>query len=388
MVIQFFFAAFFALGITSFGHYYLYMRLIQPLSEGLSPLWVSAFVVLWMVTFFGFAIARAVPVFLRRFVELIMFVWMGIAYLFLLLCIITAPLSLLLQARGWREDWLAWAVVIAGLLFTILAMRQAFKGETVIETVIPVRKKIHARIEDLRVVVISDVHVAGLIGYRRMRRLAKKVNELNPDLIFVTGDMVDGSVRQLSKEIEPLVEMKAKHGIYYVTGNHEYYCNPRKWKNFFKSRFNWTVLENSKVSLNIDGVKLNILGIEDRSWLRSVGHRRKFDSRLKSASEGLNEQQMAESLNILLAHQPKDARLLKGFPDIDLQVSGHTHAGQVWPLQIFVHKDQTYNKGLYPIRGSENQQIYVTQGTGFWGPPVRLGTTCEISLLRFKLTPA
>lgn len=376
--------------LTSLGHYYLYLRLVQPLSAHTDPLVVTVFVGLWALSFFGFPIARAVPVALRRFVELLMFVWMGTAYVFLLLCLLTSPVSLALRALEMPEEQLAWGVLSGGALLTIWALFAALRSETVRECSIPIRAELPLALEGLRVVVVSDIHVSGLIGRRRMRRLARAVNALKPDLIFATGDLVDGTVRQLRHEIAPLSELHATHGVFYVTGNHEYYCNPQKWRQHFAEEFGWTVLSNENCSLDFQGARINLVGLEDRSWLSqnraSLGG---ADIRMELATRALDLSSTPNALNLLLAHQPKDTRLLPHVPWIDLQISGHTHGGQVWPLYLFVHSDQKYNKGLYQVEGGpKGQMIYVNQGTGFWGPPIRLGTHCEISLLTFKRTSA
>jgi uncharacterized protein len=307
---------------------------------------------------------------------------MGVAYLLLLFCILTAPLSIVAQNKGLDETLLAWIVIVLGGIFTIKSLWNALSGERVIECEIQLGKVLPEELERLKFVVISDVHVSGLIGHRRTRALAAKVNKLKPDVIFAVGDFVDGSVNQLRNEIAPLKELQATYGVYYVTGNHEYYCNPNKWRQHFAQEFCWHVLENTCQQIQIGKHKINILGIEDRSWLRSVGKRKRFDSRLQTAVTAVTSQ---AELNILVAHQPKDAPQMLKYPWIDVQISGHTHGGQVWPLHVFVYRDQKYNKGIYNIQGSTSgQKIYVSQGAGYWGPPVRLGTSCEISLLTFK----
>lgn len=217
-----------------------------------------------------------------------------------------------------------------------------------------------------------------------MTKLAQQVNNLQPDIIFIAGDLMDGSLKQLQKEIEPLSKLKAKYGIIYITGNHEYYSGPQNWKQHFAEKFRWRVISNSSHTIKINDLKINILGIEDKHWLSYEKIPRKQDRRLLTAVHHLEHHgaEKESSLNILLAHQPKDAKFLALYPFIDLQISGHTHGGQIWPLKYLVKKDQKFVKGLYQI--NEHQQIYINQGTGFWGPPMRLGTKCEITLMTFE----
>jgi predicted MPP superfamily phosphohydrolase len=248
--------------------------------------------------------------------------------------------------------------------------------------VIPVQKDLPPELEKLSAVVLSDVHVAGLVGARRMKRLTRRVNSLMPDFIFVTGDLVDGSVRQLRNDVLPLRELKARCGIFYVTGNHEFYSHPKQWREFCQNELGWNVLSNDAKAVNVDGHRVNIIGIEDRSWLRQNNGLIRKDTRLDEAVQRVQSADVGSALNILLAHQPKDAVRVEQYPWIDVQISGHTHGGQFWPLHFFVYRDQTYNTGLYTIKNTKTK-LYVSEGTGFWGPPMRLGTHCEISVLRF-----
>ncbi|APJ03270.1 metallophosphoesterase [Silvanigrella aquatica] len=371
-----------ALFVTLIGHYYLYLRLVDPIF-GKSTLWITIFICLWSITFFGFIILRIVPHFLRKIFELIMFIWMGVAFLFTIVCLLTSPINMYLKATHQSTIHLCFFVIFSGTILTLYAMYLALKRPEVIHTHIKVKSILPNNIKNLKFVVLSDIHVSGLIGKKRMKYLAETVNSLNPDIIFITGDLMDGSLNQLKKEIAPLGDLYAKYGIFYITGNHEYYSGPQNWKHHFADKFKWKVISNSSQTVTIDNIAINILGIEDRHWLSYEKIPRKLDKRLQQAVNHLNFNgaPKEEALNILLAHQPKDARLLAHFPFIDLQISGHTHGGQIWPLQYIVKKDQKYVKGLYQI--NSNQQIYVNQGTGFWGPPMRLGTNCEITLMTF-----
>ncbi|MEN9809674.1 MAG: hypothetical protein RLZZ488_1241 [Pseudomonadota bacterium] len=383
MIIRLFLAIVVWLCITSLVHFYLFQRAIDPL---LAPhqhgTGLSVMVGLWAMTVFGFPVARAVPRRMRSLLEMIMFTWMGFAYLLMLVCAATLPVSVTLKLVGQAETHLAffvWGVT------TVLAWRSISKiirPEKLRYQVIPVGKKLHPELEKLTAVVLSDVHVAGLVGAGRMRRLTQTVNSLMPDFIFVTGDLVDGSVRQLRNDVLPLKELKARLGVFYVTGNHEFYSNPKQWRDFCANELGWTVLSNSSKQIDVQGHRVNVIGIEDRSWLRQSNGLTRKDTRLQEAVSRIAEGEVGDSLNILLAHQPKDAPAVEKFPWIDVQISGHTHGGQFWPLHFFVYRDQTYNTGLYTIKNTKTR-LYVSEGTGFWGPPMRLGTNCEISVLRF-----
>jgi predicted MPP superfamily phosphohydrolase len=383
MIFRLFLAILVFLGITSLVHLYLFQRLVEPfLGSDDRLVGVASVGALWLITIVGFPLARAVPRKLRSVLEVLMFTWMGFAYLLMLVCVVTLPVSALLHFAGRSEAVLSVFVLGVSSVLAWRSIGKVLRPEKLRYQVIPVDKTLPRHIENLTAVVLSDVHVAGLVGRERMKRLTATVNDLKPDFIFVTGDLVDGSVKQLRTAVLPLSGLQAAHGVYYVTGNHEFYSNPKQWREFCKNELGWKVLSNASHSLDVGGFKINIIGIEDRSWLRQGNGLAKKDTRLADAVSVLSENERTQALNILLAHQPKDARCIEAFPWIDVQVSGHTHGGQFWPLHFFVYKDQTYNTGLYTIHKSRTK-LYVSEGTGFWGPPMRLGTNCEISVLRF-----
>lgn len=369
--------------ITTLVHMYIFQRLVEPFLQPQERLvGMSAVGVLWLMTIVGFPLARAVPRALRSMVEVVMFTWMGFAYLLMLVCVFTLPLSAALHFSGRSESALAVFVLGVASVLAWRSIHKVVRPEKLKYQVIPIDKTLPGAIENLTAVVLSDVHVAGLVGGGRMRRLAKTINALKPDLIFVTGDLVDGSVRQLGRAVLPLAQMRATYGVFYVTGNHEFYSNPKQWRDFCAQKLGWRVLSNDAQQVSVGEHVINIFGIEDRSWLRLANGKVRNDDRLAQAVSRIPESARENALNILLAHQPKDTRSTSQFPWIDVQVSGHTHGGQFWPLHFFVYRDQTYNTGLYTIHGTRTQ-LYVTEGTGFWGPPMRLGTNCEISILRF-----
>lgn len=392
MVIQLIFAICLAFIVTVSGHYYIYHRIFYPI---LYPDYINigyfCVLLLWGLSFFGFALLRVLPQGIRKFFEIIMFTWLGSSFVFLLICVATLPFDLYFGYFHFPKKDLSLFILLVSSVTILYALFQALRRPAIISVSIPVNSSLPSGIEDVSIVVISDIHVSGLIGKRKMLDLTKRINGLNPDLICITGDLMDGSLNQLKNEIEPLKHLNAKHGVFYVTGNHEYYSGPLTWKDHFENYFNWTILSNESKVLNINEVTLNFLGIEDKHWLSYEKIPRKHDRRLEKAVEHLffeYQNQLKEkinlenSLNILLAHQPKDAKYLKKFPWINLQISGHTHGGQLWPLHYLVKKDQKYNVGLYKIR--KNQYIYVNQGTGFWGPPMRLGSRAEITFMKFK----
>jgi predicted MPP superfamily phosphohydrolase len=218
---------------------------------------------------------------------------------------------------------------------------------------------------------ISDVHVGPTIRRGFVEGIVALVNGLQADLIAVTGDLVDGSVQQLSLHTAPLAELAAKHGVYFVTGNHEYYSGERAWTAEI-SRLGLRVLKNEHVVLNHNGASLVLAGVTDLS-----AHH--FDAAQRSDPLAALRGSPADAgAKILLAHQPNSAAGAAG-AGFDVQISGHTHGGQFWPWNFFVRFFQPFTGGLYRLK---NLWVYVSRGTGYWGPPNRFGVPSEITRIR------
>jgi hypothetical protein len=200
------------------------------------------------------------------------------------------------------------------------------------------------------------------------------VNGLNPDMVALTGDFVDGSVEHLSSGIEPLRKLSATDGVFFVTGNHEYYSGVGSWCRKMRE-LGAKVLLNSHQIIQRGSAKLLVAGVTDYSAGRMVPEHASDPSvALKNAGE--------HDIKILLAHQPKSSRAARRHA-FDLQLSGHTHGGQLFPWNFLVPFVHPFSRGLYRF---DQGWVYVNPGTGYWGPPMRLGVPSEITLLR--LVPA
>lgn len=267
-------------------------------------------------------------------------------------------------------------VPVLALLLTSIGLYNARRTPSVVHVDIRV-PRLHASLHGLTITQLSDIHVGPTIGRRFIERIVEKVNGIESDLIAITGDLVDGSVRDLAAHVEPLSALKAKYGTYFVTGNHEYYSGAAAWVTELR-RLGLRVLENEHVVLEHRGAPLVVAGVTDFS-----AHQ--FDERKRSdpvvALLGAPEDAV---LRILLAHQPRsaDAAERAGF---DLQLSGHTHGGQFLPWNFFVRFQQPYVAGLHRLR---SMWIYISRGTGYWGPPKRLGAPAEITRLRLLAVDA
>ena len=224
-------------------------------------------------------------------------------------------------------------------------------------------------LEGYRIVQLTDIHVGPMIKESFMGAIVDRTNALQPDLIAVTGDLVDGSVSHLGNAVSPLAALSARQGSYFITGNHEYYSGAEAWVEKV-DRLGLRVLLNEHLILQTGAARMLVAGVTDPNGAQYVrGHGMDVDGSLSGAAPA--------DFKLLLAHQPRavfDAAR-NGF---DLQLSGHTHGGQFIPWNFLVSLTQPYLKGLHDHEGT---WIYVSKGTGFWGPPMRLGTRPEITLI-------
>jgi predicted MPP superfamily phosphohydrolase len=215
------------------------------------------------------------------------------------------------------------------------------------------------------IVQLTDLHVGPTIGRAFIEDIVRRTNDLRPDLVAITGDLVDGSVERLRHAVEPLRDLRARYGVFFVTGNHEYFSGAAPWIAELR-RLGIRVLRNERVSVGGDA-GFDVAGIDDHS----AGRLGEAPSDLDQALAGRDPARAV----VLLAHQPRAifeaARL-----GVDLQLSGHTHGGQIWPFTYLVKLQQPYIAGLHQ---HGDTQIYVSPGTGYWGPPMRLGTRAEIT---------
>jgi predicted MPP superfamily phosphohydrolase len=223
---------------------------------------------------------------------------------------------------------------------------------------------------DLRVVLLTDTHYGPIDRARWSARVVDAVNQLDADIVCHTGDLADGGVTERRAQVAPLGAVKARLARVYVTGNHEYFGDAEGWLAQM-AEFGWQPLHNRHLVL--DG--LVVAGVDDATAAGSgrPGHRADHAAALAGADPSLPI--------LLLAHQPKQigAAVAAG---VDLQISGHTHGGQIWPFHLLVRLDQPVVRGL--SRHGARTQLYTSRGTGFWGPPLRIFAPSEITLLTLR----
>jgi predicted MPP superfamily phosphohydrolase len=233
---------------------------------------------------------------------------------------------------------------------------------------IPVRlERLPRALSGLRIAQLTDMHVGPLLGQAYVQRVVAETLRTKPDLIVITGDLVDGSVAGLRRSIEPLFGLSARYGVYFVTGNHEYYSGALPWLAYLRER-RIRVLQNERVSIGDSGASFDLLGIPDHSARGRDAPEAPDFARAWAGRDPERE-------SILLAHQPRQIEATRGH-DLGLQISGHTHGGQLWPFGALVRLAQPYVAGLHTDEG--RTQIYVSRGVGYWGPPMRVGNPAEI----------
>jgi len=267
-------------------------------------------------------------------------------------------------ALGLPPSW--WVTLAVGV--TLYGVFRVTRGPVVRQVSVEV-KGLPSALEGLRIAQLSDIHIGPTLGERFARRLTQMTRALNPDLVVITGDLVDGSVERLKEDVAPFFELSAPLGVYFVTGNHELISEADPWVAHLKAN-GLTVLENQGLTLTYKGASLNLAGVEDWEGSRFPPPR---PPSLTSALRGLD----LSVPTVLLAHQPKVAKEASE-AGVDLQLSGHTHGGQLTPFSWLIYLDQPYRAGLYKVG---EMSLYVSEGTGYWGPPVRVGTQSELTLV-------
>jgi len=266
------------------------------------------------------------------------------------------------------------AVPILAGLFTLVGLVNARRRAKVRSVNVPIAD-LPASLHGFTIAQISDIHIGPTIKREYVAAIVDAVNRLDADMIAVTGDLVDGSVKQLSVHTQPLSRLSARHGAFFVTGNHEYYSGVSGWVAELR-RLGLCVLMNEHVVLRHKGGVIVVAGVTDYS-----AHH--YDPAQQSDPAGaIAGAPTNAAVKLLLAHQPRSAFAAEpaGF---DLQLSGHTHGGQFWPWTFFVRLQQPFTAGL---RRLGSLWVYTSRGTGYWGPPQRLGAPSEITHLR--LVPA
>ncbi len=359
------------LAIVAGAHAYLWLRLVHD-PELSPPVARAATLVLIAL---GLALPAA-PLLSRRLprqaatvLSFPVYLWMGVAFLLLVVLGAGDAVRLFLPIAP-RTD--AEVAIIVVALLAAVAVRSAL-GPVSVREVHVTLPRLPAPMHGTSLVQLSDLHIGPLLGRPFLERVVAQTNALEPDLIVITGDLVDGPVEQLAPHVAPLADLRARHGVYFVTGNHEYYAetNPvrgaDRWIAHLEA-LGIRVLRNEHVPIERDGHGFDLAGVDD-SHAASFGGGHGAD--VAAAVAGRDP---CRAL-VLLAHQPLEVRHAARH-GVGLQLSGHTHDGQIWPFGWLVRLQQPYVAGL--ARHGDTH-VYVSRGTGFWGPPMRLFAPSEVT---------
>jgi predicted MPP superfamily phosphohydrolase len=374
-------------GVLAAIHYYLWMRLVRD-AHLPSPL--GALVTAVLVLLFGLLVV-AVPAssMLPRHVSTpfkwAAFTWLGFAFFLLVLVFavdvvrIAATIGRITMERApmaperrlFLNRGLAAAVAVIALVLGLTGLREGLHRVRVKKIRISLRRIRPTRV-GYRIVQLTDLHVGPTIGRDFIEDVVAQTNALNPDLVVITGDLVDGTVEQLADAVAPLANLKPKDGVYFVTGNHEYYSGVDEWLAHLAT-LGIRALRNERVSIGAnDG--FDLAGVDDYTGHGFPGHGPNLTRALAGRDRG--------RVLILLAHQPKQV-YEAAQTDVDLQLSGHTHGGQMFPFNFLVRLQQPYVAGFHMHEGTG---IYVSNGTGYWGPPMRVGTQAEITQIELRMS--
>ncbi len=372
------FLIFFAVALLVLGsaHYYVWARLVRD--AALPAPWVriatAVIVVLLLSVLSSFMVARTVSRAYASPLAWVGFTWLGIIF-YLVVSLGISDLAKVIAIRGLstppldpeRRQAIArlfgGAAALVGFGVSASGMASALSQVSVNRVRVVIDRLGKAR-SGYRIVQISDVHVGPTIGKDFIERIVARINGLKPDLVAITGDLVDGSVAELQEHVAPLAKLSAKDGVFFVTGNHEYYSGADEWIAHLGT-LGVRVLRNEHVKIGGDE-GFDLAGIDDAS-----SHGNGHGPDLKKALAGRDDARAC----VLLAHQPKGIDLADAL-GVDLQLSGHTHGGQMIPWNFLVRLQQPFVAGLHRLLRA---QIYVSRGTGYWGPPMRVGAPAEIT---------
>ena len=358
------------------GHFYLAEELV--IAPALAEPWRGA--ALALIALGGSLLVlqpiaeRTVPRTLSRRLAWPAALWMGFAFLLLVLSLGSQLVRALMGAAltegagagpSGARVWAA-AVAALGLAAGVKGVRTVLRGPVLDRVEIRLARWPH-QLDGFRIVQISDLHIGPILDRRFAAAVVERCNALCPDVVAITGDLVDGDVGVIGEEVAPFAHLHAAHGVYFVTGNHDYYSGADAWAARVE-QLGIRVLRNERVTVGRDGATFDLAGVEDHhAHMVSSTHREDLPAAL--------EERDASRPLILLAHDPLTFRTAARH-GVDLQLSGHTHGGQIWPFNYLVRLSTPYVVGHHR---QADAQLYVSRGTGFWGPAMRLFAPGEIT---------
>ncbi|CAM2778636.1 metallophosphoesterase [Helicobacter burdigaliensis] len=364
---------FIAVSIFLVVHFWIYFLFFKKMVKPKIPLRIlKYFLIINYFGILGYFLGRyylSMPPVLYFFVSLSI----GVAFVLFVVSIVYQILNLALIFSHKRRHFFKQVINIFSGIFA-----SGYLGWGIIEGKLkPEITRVTPKIKNLKMpfsaVQISDLHIGGLIEQSVVRGIVEQSNALGADIIFLTGDIIDIKISNVSEALKELAKLKAPLGVYYIVGNHEYFHGIGELLEALKS-LGIRVLENENIIISKNGEELfNLIGVYDL-FGRRIGA---LEPHLKEALTLRNE----KLPTLLLAHQPKFIKEITEEDKIDMMLCGHTHGGQIFPFRFLVTLDQPYLQGLY--QHSQTTQIYVNRGTGYWGPPMRILARAEITHFEF-----
>ncbi|WP_081866028.1 metallophosphoesterase [Blastococcus sp. URHD0036] len=382
-------------------HVYLWSRLVRsttrpgPVRRRLTVL----LAVLFVLPAAALLLRRSLPLGVATPLDWVAYTWLGTAFYLFLTLVVLEPVRLALRRWSRRPDAvlqpaggphaereavpdpsrrLFLARSLAGTA-GVVALGTAGTGVYLANAAPVVRRvpvtlqRLDPALDGLRIVTFSDGHLSPTYGGRRFERLVEIVNDQRPDVVAIVGDLVDGDVDELAADAAPLADLVSEQGVFFVTGNHEYFVDTTAWLRHLPT-LGVEVLRNERVPIRRGAASFDLAGIDDRTAADSglAGHGADLDAALDGRDDAVPV--------VLLAHQPVmvDQARTAG---VDLQLSGHTHGGQLWPFDYAVRLDQPSVEGL---SRHGDTQLYVTSGAGYWGPPMRIGARPEVTVVELR----
>ncbi len=374
-------------------HAYLWLRLVRDpaLPEPWRRITTVLLALLALGVPAGIFLARRGTGWVARVMPVAAATWLGIAFILFSVVLALDLARLAGDGLAFMLDWIrtrpdppadparrvllaraiAGGATLAAGGTTAFAVRSALGPAHIHE--LPVKlERLPPSLSGLTIAQITDLHVGPTLRDGEVRRVVEQTNALRPDLVAITGDLVDGTVPMLGEAISHLARLRARWGVVFVTGNHEYYSGVVPWLAELR-RLGIRVLENERVRVGDAGASIDLAGVDD--WRAASAEVGGYEGALASALAGRDPDRSL----VLLQHQPRGVEEAVS-SGVELQVSGHTHGGQIFPFNFLVATAYPYVAGLYHHReGDRAGQVFVSRGTGFWGPPMRLGSPPEIA---------
>lgn len=364
-------------------HLYLWKRLVRDTTSPgrLRRVGTGLLVVLLVLPIVALLGSLTWPLPVLRPLQWVGYVWIGVMfYLLVFLAVLEVPrlAAARLRLRGGTVDPTRRRLLSRALAGTalVLAAGTAVVGVRTATGPVPVRRvpvrldRLDPTLAGYRIAVLGDIHLSPLIGRAELAEHVRTVNAEQPDLVALVGDLATGSVDEVGAAAEGLRDLRSTDGTFFVTGNHEYFTGGQEWVDFL-SGVGVRVLRNERVEIAREGAAFDLAGVDDATAAGSgePGH----GADLGAALSGRNSDRPV----VLLAHQPVHIQAAAE-QRVDLQISGHTHGGQIWPFHYLVLLDQPVLAGLSRVRDT---WLYVSRGVGYAGPPMRVGAPPEISII-------